>query len=116
MLHGGLMMHDEDSVGILYMPKYQINIGSCHRIPERSFFWKGKQFPVCARCTGYHIGYLSAPLFLFNVISIDLWWSVGLLLPSHIDGITQAFFKRKSNNALRVTTGFMAGLAIMSLL
>ncbi len=95
--------------------KYQFNIGSCHRIPERSFFWKGKQFPVCARCTGYHIGYLSAPLFLFSLVSVDLWISILILMPSHIDGITQALFKRKSNNILRVTTGFLAGIAIMSI-
>ncbi|WP_099467235.1 DUF2085 domain-containing protein [Konateibacter massiliensis] len=24
----------------------------CHQMPERSFFYKGYQFPVCARCTG----------------------------------------------------------------
>lgn len=48
----------------------------CHRLPQRSFFWKGRQFPVCARCTGIHIGYLSLFLFLFNIIHIPFWWSV----------------------------------------
>jgi len=32
----------------------------CHQKPERSFFIKGYQFPVCARCTGVIIGYLLA--------------------------------------------------------
>ena len=27
-------------------------LSGCHRMPERSFFYKGYQFPVCARCTG----------------------------------------------------------------
>lgn len=27
-------------------------IFGCHRRPERSFFYKGRQFPICARCTG----------------------------------------------------------------
>jgi uncharacterized membrane protein len=27
----------------------------CHQKPERSFFWEGQQFPVCARCTGLYI-------------------------------------------------------------
>ena len=30
----------------------------CHQMPERSFFYKGYQFPVCARCTGLMAGYL----------------------------------------------------------
>ena len=32
------------------------NHSGCHQMPERSFFYKGKQFPVCARCTGVIIG------------------------------------------------------------
>ena len=27
----------------------------CHQKPERSFFWDGHQFPVCARCTGIYL-------------------------------------------------------------
>src|SRR5262245_32801896 len=27
----------------------------CHQRPERSFFWDGHQFPVCARCTGIYL-------------------------------------------------------------
>lgn len=55
------------------------------------------------------------PLFLFSVIMIPTWWSILLLLPSHVDGITQALGWRKSNNYLRAVTGFMAGTAVMSL-
>ena len=32
----------------------------CHCRPDRSFFYKGKQFPVCARCTGELAGILAA--------------------------------------------------------
>lgn len=84
-------------------------------MPERSFFWKGKQFPVCVRCTGIHIGYLTFPLFLFSVFTLNIWWTIGLILPTYIDGLTQAFFKRESNNFIRVTTGLMAGIGGMSL-
>jgi uncharacterized membrane protein len=27
----------------------------CHQRPDRSFFWDGHQFPVCARCTGLYV-------------------------------------------------------------
>lgn len=97
------------------MDKRKLHITFCHRKPERSFFWKGKQFPVCARCTGIHIGYITFPLFMFNVFTLNVWWTIALILPTYIDGLTQAFFKRESNNILRVTTGLMAGIGGMSL-
>lgn len=97
------------------MDKRRLHITYCHRKPERSFFWKGKQFPVCARCTGIHIGYISFPLFLFSVFTLNIWWTVLLILPTYLDGLTQAFFKRESNNLLRVTTGVIAGIGLMSL-
>lgn len=87
----------------------------CHRKPERSFFWKGKQFPVCARCTGIHIGYLAYPLFLFNVFTLNIWITLALLLPTYIDGLAQAFLKIESTNLRRVITGFMAGIGVVSL-
>ena len=45
------------------------SVGSviCHQIPERSFFWAGQQWPVCARCTGL---YVSAVLGLVAWIAI----------------------------------------------
>ncbi len=40
-------------------------LSGCHRMPERSFFYKGHQFPVCARCTGVSIGQFAAVIFNF---------------------------------------------------
>lgn len=98
------------------MKRYQFQIGACHRKPERSFFWKGKQFPVCARCTGFHLGYVSFPFFLFSVLTLDLWVTLLLIIPTYVDGLTQAFCNRESNNFLRLTTGFMASVGMMSLI
>lgn len=42
------------------------NASGCHQMPERSFFYKGKQFPVCARCTGVTVGQFLA--VLINII------------------------------------------------
>ena len=52
---------------------------------------------------------------MFNVFTLNIWWTLALMLPTYIDGLTQAFFKRESNNILRVTTGLMAGIGGMSL-
>ncbi len=84
-------------------------------MPSRSFFWKGKQFPVCARCTGIHLGYLSFPLFTFDIITLDLFWTILFIIPTYLDGLIQAFFEIESNNARRFITGLMAGIGSMSL-
>ena len=41
----------------------------CHQRPDRSFFWDGQQFPVCARCTGL---YLSAAIGLMGWVVIKM--------------------------------------------
>ena len=42
----------------------------CHQLPERSFFFDGRQLPVCARCTG---------LYLSGAAGLAAWWTVKLL-------------------------------------
>ena len=96
--------------------KIKIRWVSCHKDPNRSFFWKGKQFPVCARCTGIHLGYLSLFLFLFQLIYIQWLWSILLIIPTLLDGLTQAYFDRESTNSIRFISGVLAGLGIMSLI
>ena len=89
----------------------------CHRRPDRSFFWRGKQFPMCARCTGIHLGYFSFPLFLFGLLSINLWLSLLLIIPTYLDGTIQAMSKRwESRNWIRASTGLAAGIGSMSFL
>ncbi|MDR1198502.1 MAG: DUF2085 domain-containing protein [Prevotellaceae bacterium] len=95
--------------------QYKIEFVTCHRIPERSFFYKGKQFPVCARCTGIYIGYIAIFIFAITLTYIPLLWSFALLLPALIDGLTQAYCHRESNNILRLITGIMLGIGISSL-
>ncbi|MCD8528403.1 MAG: DUF2085 domain-containing protein [Chitinophagales bacterium] len=85
-------------------------------MPERSFFWRGKQFPVCARCTGIHLGYLSFPLFLFSIFTLNIWVTLAIMIPTYLDGFTQAFFNRESTNFIRFTTGIIAGIGTMSLM
>lgn len=102
----------------------------CHRKPERSFFFRGHQFPVCARCTGFYIsGILTIIIFRitsedfnyfnsnFNYFSTFLLLSISiaLLLPTGIDGTTQLLNMRESNNTLRLITGLLGGLGLILL-
>ncbi|WP_194767251.1 DUF2085 domain-containing protein [Tamlana sp. I1] len=92
-----------------------LHVTFCHQKPERSFFWKGKQLPVCARCTGINLGYLVLPLFIFEVIKIPLLWTLIMILPTYIDGVIQAYFNIESNNKRRFVTGLISGVGTMSL-
>lgn len=94
----------------------EIQLVACHRKPERSFFYKGKQFPVCARCTGIIIGYLTVPLFLLNIIGLDIWTSILANIPALIDGYTQALGWRESTNGLRLFTGILCGIGQVGLI
>ena len=89
----------------------------CHRKPERSFFIKGHQFPVCARCTGFYTGLLIFLLYTFfstiEYTSTLLILSIILLIPVSIDGFTQFFGLRQSNNTLRFITGFIGGIGLI---
>lgn len=87
----------------------------CHQIPERSFKFKGRQFPVCARCTGILIGYCAFPLFYFGIIKLSILPIILLNLPIFIDGITQYMGWRESNNKLRLITGFLSSFALSGL-
>jgi len=86
-----------------------ISFTTCHRIPERSFFFRDKQFPLCARCTGLAVGYLFYPFFLFGLFNFSLLPLILLQLPMVIDGVTQLIFTRESTNWLRFVTGLLAG-------
>ncbi|WP_296790545.1 DUF2085 domain-containing protein [uncultured Methanobrevibacter sp.] len=89
----------------------------CHRIPERSFFIKGHQFPVCARCTGFYTGlivYLVFNYFFEHNYDINtLIISIILMIPAAVDGLTQYFGPRESTNTLRFITGFIGGLGLI---
>jgi uncharacterized membrane protein len=85
----------------------------CHQKPERSFFYHGYQFPVCARCTGAILGY---------ILAVPAYFLIGFLLPLSIAGILvlladwllQAVKLKESNNRRRLITGIMGGYGMMS--
>lgn len=88
----------------------------CHRIPNRCFKFNNRPMPICARCLGFYVGLvfglISSILFgiacMFKKVEI-LIILVVFVSPLAIDGTTQLFKFRESNNPLRLITGLIAG-------
>ncbi|HSJ54556.1 MAG TPA: DUF2085 domain-containing protein [Anaerolineae bacterium] len=103
----------------------------CHRIPERSFFLNGRQLPLCARCTGTFLGAMlgmgalilyrrqraarlpSVPVLGLMILFIALWGFDGL--NSYLTFFPGAPHLYEPRNWLRMTTGMLNGLALITL-
>ena len=84
----------------------------CHQKAERSFFYKGYQFPVCARCTGVILGELVAIILLLCSIRIDFFVATVFLAPMGIDWGLQYFKIIESDNIRRLITGTLGGFGL----
>jgi len=85
----------------------------CHQMNERSFFYKGYQFPLCARCTGLLLGQLAGLLLVVFFLKRDIKLlfclaAISTLLMG-IDGIGQLKNFWQSTNLRRVLTGVLCG-------
>ena len=89
---------------------------TCHQLPSRSFFIGPVQFPVCARCLSSNLSILAALAYFFykkkysKPFRMNWLLFIILLLPTVIDGGTQALRLRESTNLIRVITGIPFGL------
>lgn len=86
----------------------------CHRLPERSFFFHGHQFPVCARCTGVAIGQALAILLNFKR---DIPAAVSALFLGIMgtDWGLQTLNIKESTNSRRLITGMLGGFGLFNL-
>ena len=91
----------------------------CHQIPERCFVINGKVMPICSRCFGFYLGLLCGfliPFLVWELYFIKINFLIIILLigiiPMMLDGITQFYGFRKSNNNLRFLTGIIAGIVL----
>ena len=86
----------------------------CHQRADRSFFYKGYQFPVCARCTGVFIGYLlTLPVyFLVGFRFIQCFCFAGIML---LDWLIQYCKIKESTNLRRLITGMCGGFGVFGI-
>jgi len=85
----------------------------CHQLQERSLFFNGYQFPVCARCTGLFFGQIMGLSLFYFFLRFDIKILFILtfisLLALGIDGLLQLKKIYFSNNFKRVITGILCG-------
>ncbi len=92
----------------------------CHRIPERTFNIRGYYFPVCSRCTGFYIGAFSYFIYVYFIYVeytfFLIFMAFLMIIPTFLDGFTQLFRSRESNNMLRLSTGLIGGVGLAILI
>jgi len=82
------------------------------------------QIRLCARCTGYIVGFYTLSTF-YTISSLNFLSSLDITrqlilctlfsVPLALDWITQTWKLRKSNNKLRFFTGFILGFGVFFL-
>ncbi len=85
-------------------------IWHCHRLAKRSFHVAGRQFKLCARCTGMVFGIACCPFALLIPVSVAGYLAAGALITLLLDGTTQLVGVRTSTNPLRFISGLLAGV------
>jgi len=127
------MVEEPPSYLDLKINKRHYFMTACHRLPERSFHFRGKPL-LCYRCLGLNGGFflfsilqflliilsllvpvhvvMIAPILMIAKDNIAITFLVILLtqLPFVLDGSIQAAIERyESNNPLRFLTGLLGG-------
>lgn len=87
----------------------------CHCRADRSFVYRGRPFPVCARCTGMLAGFALA-LVTLPFFHLPPLWLLLMMVPGILDGAIQQHSAYTSNNFRRLWTGILMGYGLLSLL
>ena len=103
-------MNDKTWLGLM---KTGEHLG-CHQMPERSFFYKGYQFPVCARCTGVILSSFFAVL-VFTKKKISPIICALMSGVMFADWFIQRIGIKPSTNRRRFLTGLIGGFGYATL-
>lgn len=87
----------------------------CHQLPERSFFFRQYQFPVCARCCGVLVGESLAIITAAKKVTIRPEISLLAAETMFLDWFMQNTGKLESTNARRFVSGILGGFGCWSL-
>lgn len=97
-----------------FIYKYLPIIFGCHCKAERSFTFYGKQFPICARCTGELVGMIVVSI-TYAIYHPPILYGSALLIPMIADGGIQLFTTYESTNYRRFFTGLLFGYGFFQL-
>lgn len=90
------------------------NALGCHQMPERSFFIKGYQFPVCARCTGVILSAIIATIIFFKK-KLPIGLCIAMSSVMLFDWGIQYLEIKESTNSRRLITGLIGGFGYSTL-
>lgn len=92
---------------ILNIRNKQYILCFCHHLSDRSIHFFGIERVLCARCFGVLIGFFIGLFLFFIGIRVPLVIALIMISPLIIDGFTQLFELRESNNFLRFSSGML---------
>src|SRR5512140_1619767 len=88
----------------------------CHQQPARSFTLRGRQLPVCARCTGLYASAFAGGLAALvlrrrRVTAAGRWFLAAAATPTFVNWSTDFVGLTHSSNAIRALLALPLGLA-----
>jgi len=95
---------------LLKFKERQFCLCICHHKKERSIWFFGLEKIFCARCCGIFSGFFIGAILRLIGVSFPLLISLVLIIPLIIDGFTQLFGFRESNNIFRLVSGIIFGI------
>ena len=114
-----LLIQSDDRLAVGFSALlYIANVYMCMQLPERSFQLFGQFLSLDARVLAMVAGSMLAfPFALLRdrmpPFTTSMWFPIAGVALLGIDGTTQLFGMRESNNSLRLFTGLLAGFAVV---
>ena len=109
-------MQDLNKKTKIWLVFMKVGALTCHQMYERSFTYKGYQFPVCARCIGIFLGNIIGVFLYIIKFKISIKISLLLILIMAVDGLFQLFKIKASTNIRRLMTGILAGIGYIGMI